>query len=143
MKTLATTYQMPAKKTTSEGFPEQKTARYILKLPWPPSVNSYYGRTRSGQVYIKAKGKEFRELVIEVLKEIPERLDTLGERLQVWIEAFPPDRRRRDLDNIKKSLLDSLTHAGVYEDDCLIDDVRCVRREVSKPGHVLVHVAEL
>lgn len=54
-----------------------------------------------------------------------------------------PDRRIRDLDNIKKALLDSLTHAGVYKDDFQIDDLRVVRREVVKGGYVIVHVAEL
>jgi Holliday junction resolvase RusA-like endonuclease len=35
-----------------------------------------------------------------------------------------PDRRRRDVDNLLKSLLDGLGHAGVYEDDSQIQDLR-------------------
>lgn len=35
----------------------------------------------------------------------------------VEIVLFPPDQRRRDLDNYNKALFDALTHAGVWEDD--------------------------
>ena len=35
-----------------------------------------------------------------------------------------PDRRRRDVDNLLKSLLDALDHAEVYEDDSQIQDLR-------------------
>ena len=30
---------------------------------------------------------------------------------------YPPDARRRDIDNYNKALCDALTHAGVWEDD--------------------------
>lgn len=129
--------------TSKRSFPSRKKPTYVLKLPWPPSINRYYGTTRSGQRFIGKAGQEFRATVIEALREIPETSEPLSDRLQVWIEAYPPDRRKRDLDNLKKALLDALTHAGVYQDDCLIDDVRAVRREVEKPGHVIVHVAIL
>jgi crossover junction endodeoxyribonuclease RusA len=36
------------------------------------------------------------------------------------IEAWRPDERKRDLDNLLKAPLDALTHAGVYLDDHLI-----------------------
>ena len=44
--------------------------------------------------------------------------------IAVEIEAFMPDRRKRDLDNILKALLDALTHAGVWADDSQIVDLR-------------------
>jgi Holliday junction resolvase RusA-like endonuclease len=31
--------------------------------------------------------------------------------------SFPPDARRRDIDNYNKALFDALTHAGIWEDD--------------------------
>lgn len=58
------------------------------------------------------------------------------------IDAYPPDRRRRDLDNILKSLLDSITHAGVIEDDSLIDDLHIVRRELRKNGAIEIQIFE-
>ena len=115
---------------------------YTLKLPWPPTINSYYGTTRSGQKFIGAKGKEFRAVVIEALREIPEGKGTLDGRLHIVIECHVPDRRRRDLDNILKSLLDAMTHAGVYKDDCLIDYLEVSRELPTKGGHVVVYVRE-
>jgi crossover junction endodeoxyribonuclease RusA len=132
--------------TTSKSvFPKYVKPRFIFKLPYPPTINHYYGLTRTGQRFIGKKGTEFRKQVVELLREIPESSNTLGKdvRIQVWIEVFCPDRRKRDLDNIKKPLLDSLTHAGVWEDDCQVDDIRSVRCEVTKGGYVRVHVAIL
>jgi crossover junction endodeoxyribonuclease RusA len=127
----------------SASFPSRRKPTFILRLPYPPSINHYYGVTRSGKRFIGKEGQEYRRVVVEALREIPETNRTLTGRLQVWVEAFMPDRRKRDLDNIKKALLDALTHAEVYGDDSQIDDLRSVRREVVKGGYVIVHVAEL
>jgi len=60
--------------------------------------------------------------------------------MSVFITATPPDKRVRDLDNILKSLLDSLVHAGVILDDSLIDDLHIVRNNTAKPGHVVISI---
>ena len=134
-------------KTSKISFPTRKSSEVILKLPYPPSINNYYGRTRTGKVYIKTEGQTFRQVVVESLREIPETGRTLGAdlKLQVWVEAHMPDRRRRDLDNIKKALLDALTHAGVYKDDSQIDDLRVIRQPPSPDhkGFVRVHISIL
>ena len=59
----------------------------------------------------------------------------------VDIEAFMPDRRRRDLDNLLKGLLDSLTHAGVWEDDNQVVDLR-IRKAPTIGGMVKVQITE-
>lgn len=61
-------------------------------------------------------------------------------RVSVHITTHAPDRRRRDLDNINKALLDCLTHAGVYTDDSQIDDLHLVRGHIEKPGFVVVRI---
>jgi crossover junction endodeoxyribonuclease RusA len=58
-------------------------------------------------------------------------------RLAVAMDAFPPDRRRRDLDNIQKASLDSMQHAGIYEDDSQVD-LLVTRRKLPIPGGQLV-----
>lgn len=37
--------------------------------------------------------------------------------VEVNITLYPPDRRRRDLDNYNKALFDALTNARVWVDD--------------------------
>lgn len=59
------------------------------------------------------------------------------------VEAFMPDKRMRDLDNLFKSLLDALVKAGVLVDDSVIDDLRIVRKCVVNGGKVLVSIKEL
>jgi len=56
------------------------------------------------------------------------------------IRVFPPDRRRRDLDNILKASLDALVKAGVVEDDYLVRRLVVERDEPQKPGWVEVEV---
>lgn len=64
-----------------------------------------------------------------------------NKRLSMLIDAYPPDKRRRDLDNIFKSCLDSLQHAGVYPDDSQIDDLR-ITRNASRAGKIIVQISE-
>jgi crossover junction endodeoxyribonuclease RusA len=59
------------------------------------------------------------------------------------MDAFPPDRRRRDLDNIQKALLDSLEHAGVYADDNQIDLLIARRQARFDGGQVLVRLGDM
>ncbi len=96
---------------------------------------------------ISKEGREFRRRV-ERLCAAPGGL--LGNnngnkkppRIALCMDAFPPDRRRRDLDNLQKASLDSLAHAGVFQDDSLIDLLVVRRCNVSKPGHLEIAIYE-
>jgi crossover junction endodeoxyribonuclease RusA len=72
---------------------------------------------------IRARGREYRETVGDQMT-MQKQVKHFKKPLRVVIEAWRPDRRRRDLDNLLKATLDGLAHAGVYEDDSQIVDLR-------------------
>ena len=96
-----------------------------LVLPWAPSVNHYWHHDRKGHTYITKSGRLFREYVVWECKM--KRITRQRGRLGLVVRACPPDNRRRDLDNVLKALGDALQHAGVYDDDNQIDDLRIYR----------------
>ena len=113
-----------------------------INLPWPPSINHYWRRVGNRTLISKA-GRDYRERVIAHVTYCHPRLEQYTGRLSVRIMAHAPDRRRRDLDNLPKAILDAVTHAGVWVDDEQIDDLHIVRGEVVTPGFVTVEVGEL
>ncbi len=92
----------------------------MLTLPFPPSVNHYWRHYR-GRTVISQEGQAYRTAVCALLAGGGPRKPPSGGRIALCMDAFPPDRRRRDLDNLQKAVLDALEHAGLYEDDSQID----------------------
>lgn len=117
-----------------------------LILPWPPSVNHYW-LARGKMRFLSAAAKKFRYDVAQLSHMFGlvnhTNYPLLG-RLNVQINVFPPDKRVRDIDNLLKSTLDSLTHAGVYLDDSQIDKITIIRKEIDRPaGRVEIIITEI
>ncbi len=113
-----------------------------LILPWPPSLNHYY-RHVGAKVLISAEGRRYRNAVALAAMTSGWQRDhgTIVDRLAVTIRAYVPDRRRRDVDNLLKSVLDALTHARVWADDSQIDVLTIERREMVDGGSIAVVIA--
>jgi len=109
-----------------------------LDLPYPPSVNHYWRMAR-GRWYISAEGKRYRAAV---LAEARDRAFSLAAPLRVDVALTMPDKRRRDVDNVLKALLDALQYAGVYADDSQIEELHVVKVGLAKPGGVRVTIEE-
>lgn len=110
-------------------------------LPYPPSINNYYVRTKYGTMIGKA-GKAYRSGVIESVQEQLGPWDPLDGSLYVAIVLFPPDNRKRDLDNTQKALLDAITHSGVWVDDRQVDQLFVYRGEKAPGGKIYVQINE-
>lgn len=110
----------------------------IVTLPYPPSANRYWRHNR-GRTHLSSEAKAYR---VQVLNGVRGQTTFGSARLSVAVDAYPPDRRRRDLDNILKQLLDALQYAGIYEDDSQIDELVVIRREKFTGGKVQVEVKE-
>jgi len=111
-----------------------------LELPYPPSVNHYWRRV-GARTLISREGRRFRERVCARLASRTAR--PMSGRVAVHVTAHPPDRRRRDLDNAMKALLDALAHGGIYEDDGQIDRLEIERGERVPGGKVVVRITEM
>jgi crossover junction endodeoxyribonuclease RusA len=115
-----------------------------LHLPYPPTCNTFWrhivyrGQPRT---LISEAGRKYQRTVAQMaLFQCAGVFPT--QRLRVDVLVYPPDKRRRDLDNLGKSLLDSLTKAGVWGDDAQIDSLHFERGDVRKGGGVTVCVQE-
>lgn len=109
-----------------------------VELPYPPSVNHYWksGRNRLGKPmrYLSTAANDFKRTVNALCGQKQAFSGRVGVKVLVWT----PDRRIRDLDNLLKGLLDSISGAGVIVDDCQIDEIHMIREGVHKGGKVQV-----
>ena len=120
-----------------------------MELPYPPSVNRAWRMVRVGRscrMALSREGRAYRTEACARLAALVGRMAredrTLHEPLRVHITLHPPDRRKRDVDNALKALLDALQHAGVIRDDAQIADLRVVRGEVVRGGRADIEIAE-
>lgn len=110
-----------------------------VTLPYPPSVNHYWLLNRNGSRRISERGNVFRAAVQARCPGIRQ----IAGPVAVSVRAHPPDKRRRDLDNILKSLLDALQHALLIEDDSNVAELHIVRQEIIPGGAVMVEIRAL
>lgn len=110
---------------------------YHATLPYPPTANHLHAVYR-GRKILSRKGREY---YADVEAFIPTGGPFTG-KLAVTINAWMPDKRRRDLSNVLKALEDAMTYAGFWEDDSQICDLRITRAGVEKPGRVEVYIQE-
>lgn len=79
----------------------------VFVLPWPMSVNNLFLNVQGrGRVPTKRYEEWKREAALVLMAQRPKK--HVGP-VHVSIELCPPDRRKRDLDNALKCVLDALT----------------------------------
>lgn len=117
-----------------------------LTLPFPPSVNSYWRAPSKGPLQgrhlVSADGRKYQSkaaaAVIEQLRRIPKPTTSL---VAVEVVLYPPDRKRRDLDNYLKALFDALTLAHVWEDDSQVKKMLVEWGPVTSKGKVEITIS--
>lgn len=118
------------------------TARAEFELAYPPSVNHYYRRTRRG-VHRTAAANAFRADCLSRIWKDGTPGDDFHGPCRLTIESFPPDRQRRDVDNILKATLDALQLARVLRDDTDVCELTVIRRPPVESGKMLVRIERL
>lgn len=117
-----------------------KVDTILLTLPYPPSVNTYWG-FQGHRRFLTTKAVQFKKAVARQVSLCPTKFT--NERLEVFITLNPPDKRTRDIDNIAKPTLDALVSAGLFIDDGQIDRLVIVRSNTVKGGSMTVGVGKL
>ena len=113
----------------------------VLTLSYPPSVNTLWrniivkGKPRT---LLSAAGRAYRLQVAAMAILIGAVDNHLPGAFSVSIMLYPPDKRRRDIDNPVKAILDGLTYAGIWEDDSQVDVLMVQRCAPEKPGRAVV-----
>jgi len=115
-----------------------------LTLPWPPSTNTYWRHVGSRTLLSKA-GREYKRAVRgAVLEQLGAPVPALSGAVCLSVELYPPDRRRRDIDNhAGKALLDAIADAGLLGDDSQVRELHAVMLGPAPGGRCEVEIQTL
>lgn len=117
-----------------------------ITMPWPPSLNRTY-RAVNGRSILSKEARDYQSRASRFLP--PGRVPApLTGRLLVWMTLHPPKsygRRKWDVANREKLLIDCLTHQRVWLDDSQIDGL-VLLRGAPDAGHgraeLVIHTIE-
>ncbi len=79
-------------------------------------------------------------MVIAIMGELGLSDEKIDDRLRIYLELHAPTRRKYDLDNRLKVLLDSLQASGFIVDDEQIDSLHVERGVIVMGGKTIVRV---
>lgn len=109
-------------------------------MPWPPSVGVYF-RICKGRFVKTQRARDYLKEVQWIVRK--QKIESFGDKkIFVSIAAYPPDARKRDLDNLLKVSMDSLEVAKVFNNDNQIQKYDIERYQKVKSGRLLVSIAE-
>lgn len=115
-----------------------------LTLPMPPTVNHLHTVARGRKI----KSQRARDYSTDVAWRIAEHYRTHpnawrppgGTRLRVKARIYPENRRRADIDNYSKALLDSIFACWEDADDSQVDVLTLVREAPSDDPRAVVTI---
>lgn len=100
-----------------------ESSALCFTVDFPPSINCYYNVKNSCK-YVTKAGKDYKKSVIQQLNAyLTHGINYFQHpnRLGIFLLMNRADKRRIDLDNYCKALLDAITESNLIEDDSQID----------------------
>ncbi|MBU3847831.1 MAG: RusA family crossover junction endodeoxyribonuclease [Candidatus Acinetobacter avistercoris] len=104
----------------------------------PPSVNNYWLDSGRGRKRLSKRARHFTAVMKRFIN--PCRYDGL---VSLSVQFAPPDKVVRDLDNMLKPILDSLSKCGLILDDRQVDDLAIKRLPIQQNGKLIISVKKI
>ena len=129
--------------TTMQPLIQTNDTLFMQLRIWPQTSNTLY-RYFNNRAVLSAPARRFYDnglRHISWLKPDWHKLPLTGP-LDVEIHLYPPDGRKRDIDNHCKATLDLLTKAGIWSDDSQVDKLTLVRHGIRSGGLVEILITK-
>ena len=107
-----------------------------VRLPLPPSGNNFYTIAR-GRKILSGKARDWRAECVGILQGAYTGKPLEDKDLCLHLTVTFPDRRKRDIDNVIKPLMDVFTQGGIWRDDSQVGELVVTRGGEGPRGTVL------
>ena len=111
-----------------------------FRIPWPPSLNTYYVCIHGRKVLSK-KGRIYAQEVKRLANDDGFNYG-IGCEVFVGIKLAPPKNCVWDGDNYTKAIFDALTKAGVWKDDSLVWKYSVEKLDKYAMGEVYISIIQ-
>ena len=111
-----------------------------IVLPYPTVTGNHMWKHAKGKHYLVKEAKDYFADVMMAVQMQGAHLNT-DQALRLQVLLYPPDNRRRDMDNAWKVIGDAMTKAGVWQDDSQIRAKLIEWQSPVKGGRVLINLA--
>lgn len=108
-----------------------------VEVDWPPSANKNW-MIRRGR-FVSTDAAACYKRLIKDLSYTWEKITFLKD-IEITIKAFPPDKRKRDIDNLLKVTLDSLQNTHLFENDEQIRKITIERMHKCDKGKLQIRL---
>lgn len=107
----------------------------------PPSVNAMYRTSRGSKRYKKPEVSEWQDEIAALMRRAWYNPRPYTGEVEVHILFTVGNKRRWDVDNRLKALLDCLAHGGVIKDDTQISGI-FAQRQAGEASSTKIEVRE-
>ena len=108
----------------------------------PPTVNHLYRTARNSRRYKTHEGKEWQRQAAAVFADSYVLPEPYAGDVELNVYFLTADRRRWDIDNRVKALMDALMMGGVIRDDTQVKALHVERETVQEKTETVVFVRE-
>ena len=121
----------------SDGLFEDDLLKCEVEIV-PPSVNNYWLDSGKGRKRLSLRAKHFTAVMKRFIKPLG-----FGGQVSVNVQFAPCDAKVRDLDNMLKPILDSLSKCGLILDDRQVKKLVVEELPIQKEPKLIIYVSKL